>query len=515
MIGRFLYARGRQHASLLICALLVALSLSALSCSQNPPTEEQIVWDENDLPPEEILRSENWNGDLQQIPDRGYLRVLVAHNKTFFFLDKGQPRGITYEAFQRFERHLNRALGNPNPKVQIVYIPVRRDELITALEAGRGDVAAGNLTITPQRLQRVNFTEPLIEDVHEVVVGGPDSEPISDIEDLSGKQVFVRASSSYFESLQDLNQQFRNSRIPEIQIRLVNENLEDSSCLELVQAGIFPYSVVDSHKARFWKKVFPKLRVYDSATVREEGQIAWAVRKESPQIEQSLNAFLEKHRAGTSFGNTVLRRYLRSTRWVTEKKADVAVERHDQMEEYFEKYANKYDLDPLLLTALAYQESRLQTGLRGPKGAVGVMQVKPSTASNYPINIQKVDRLENNIHAGTKFLRYLVDQYFNDEGITPRNRMLFACAAYNAGPNRIARYRRIAESRGLDPNVWFKNVELIAAEKLGRITVQYVSSIYKYYLVYKWAAERSEAEEESIVETKDLLALFPALDSNG
>jgi membrane-bound lytic murein transglycosylase MltF len=130
--------------------------------------------------------------------------------------------------------------------------------------------------------------------------------------------------------------------------------------------------------------------------------------------------------------------------------------------------------------------------MRSPVGAIGVMQVMPATARDRSVNIPNIEELEPNIHAGIKYLRWIVDNYFDDPAIDPRNQMLFAFASYNAGPNRIARLRKEAEVAGLDPDVWFRNVELVAARKVGREPVQYVSNIFKYYLAYSLVAEQRQ-----------------------
>jgi membrane-bound lytic murein transglycosylase MltF len=164
------------------------------------------------------------------------------------------------------------------------------------------------------------------------------------------------------------------------------------------------------------------------------------------------------------------------------------------MQHLFRRYAGEYDFDWLMVAAQAYQESRLDQSVRSGVGAVGVMQVLPSTAAD--IGVEGIEELEPNINAGVKYLRYLHDQYFADLPLDRRNRHLFAFAAYNAGPNRIRRLRATAERVGLDPNVWFGNVEAVAAKEIGTETVRYVSNIAKYYVAYTLAMARQAAEEQ-------------------
>jgi membrane-bound lytic murein transglycosylase MltF len=158
----------------------------------------------------------------------------------------------------------------------------------------------------------------------------------------------------------------------------------------------------------------------------------------------------------------------------------------------FQKYAGDYDFDYLMITAQAYQESLLDQSKRNPSGAVGIMQVIPKYAAASPINIPNVGTAENNIHAGVKMLRNIEDTYFNDPKVDHLNKTLLVFASYNAGPNRIVKLRAKAASLGLDPNVWFGNVELVAGKEIGQETVTYVSNIYKYYVAYKLALEQRE-----------------------
>ncbi len=120
-----------------------------------------------------------------------------------------------------------------------------------------------------------------------------------------------------------------------------------------------------------------------------------------------------------------------------------------------------------------------------------MMQILPSTAKDKNVGIPEIDKIEPNIHAGTKYLRFVADRYFSDPGIEPFNQMLLSFAAYNAGPARISELRREAEKMNLDPNVWFKNVEVVAAKRIGRETVQYVSNIFKYYVAYHLIAVKT------------------------
>ena len=260
----------------------------------------------------------------------------------------------------------------------------------------------------------------------------------------------------------------------------------------MVNAGLLPMIIVDSHKARFWSQIFPNITVHEDLAVRTGGEIAWAFRKNSPQLAEVINAFVAKNKQGTLLGNVVLNRYLKNTVWARNAISDEDRGRFASMVGIFKKYGEQYDFDYLMLTALAYQESRLDQSVRSKAGAVGVMQLLPSTAADPIVGIPDITKLENNIHAGTKYLRFIRDRYFSDPAIDPLNQTLFTFAAYNAGPARIQGLREEASQTGLDANRWFGNVEHVAAKRIGRETVQYVSNIAKYWIAYKLATRQME-----------------------
>jgi membrane-bound lytic murein transglycosylase MltF len=441
-----------------------------------------------------------WTGDLDAMAKRGLIRALVVYSKTLYSIDRGQQRGITYEALQAFERHVNAQLGRKTVKVRVVIIPVRRDQLLPWLLSGRGDIAAANLTVTPARQRQVDFSAPFLTRVSELIVTGPTAPPLRTLDDLSGKEIRVRSSSSYFESLARLNASFRQAGKPEVRVRPADENLEDEDLLEMVNAGLLPMAVVDSHKAEFWDQIFDGIQVRTDLALHTGGEIAWAMRKESPKLRQLVDGFVRTSQEGTLLGNMLLKKYLGSIAYVKNATSEAEMRKFEQMVELFKKYAGQYRFDYLMIGAQAYQESQLDQSRRSKAGAVGVMQVLPKTARDPVVNIPDVTTLDNNIHAGVKYLRFMTDRYFNEPGVDATNRTLFAFASYNAGPAKVTRLRQQAARERLDPNVWFGNVEHVAAKVIGRETVQYVGNIYKYYVAYR-IAEGRETEMEKARQT--------------
>jgi membrane-bound lytic murein transglycosylase MltF len=435
--------------------------------------------------------------------ERRVIRVLLVPNRTNYFLDGAVQRGVTYESMVQFEKYLNKRLGRTKRnKVYIVILPVTRDLLMPALLSGLGDIVAANLTITDERRRVVGFSKPFLSDVRELVVTGPAAPGIASLDDLSGQEVWVRPTSSFHDSLVRLNTRLGSEGKEPMVIRAADEHLETEDLLEMVNAGILGITIADSHIAEFWAQVFDDITVHDDLAVRTGGQIAWMFRKNSPKLAEQVNAFTAKFRKGTLMGNMLFTRYLQNTKWVRNAASKKDLKRFDQTVDYFRKYSEKYDFDYLMMVAQGYQESRLDQRVRSPAGAVGIMQLLPSTAAEPVVGIKNIEKAEPNVHAGIRYMRWIVDTYFADEDLDPLQQTLFAFASYNAGPNRIRRLRRQAEARGLDPDIWFDNVEVIAAEQIGRETLQYVSNIYKYYLAYTLVAEQRARREQAIERTK-------------
>ena len=477
----------RRLATLSACllALLFAVSAPVSSTEKPPPLQNDKA--ELAINMEHIMQPQK--GDLPDMINRRAIRVLTTYSKTFFFIDKGTQRGATHDLFIALEKDLNNQLAKEKKlkqkhlKVRIVFIPVTRDNLFKALNEGKGDIAAANLTITSSRQEQVAFTTPLYSDVKELLVSGPSSPDVKNLEQLSGKTVFVRRSSSYYESLQELNARFAKASLPPVILQEAPEALEDEDLLEMLNAGLIPLIVVDRHKALFWKQVFPKIQVHENIVLRDGGSIAWAVRKDNPQLLAELNNFVKHNRQGSTLGNTILLRYLKSATYVKNATANRERAKFLQMVEIFRKYGERYDVDWLLMAAQGYQESRLNQSVRSHVGAIGVMQVMPATGKE--LKVGDIKKIDPNIHAGVKYMRWMIDHYYGDQPMTPLDKALFSFASYNAGPARIARLRTETQKRGFDPNIWFGNVENLAAEKIGAETVTYVSNIYKYYIAYR------------------------------
>ena len=486
-----------------VCRGLVLLLLTgAASCSGRqepaaPPTTTQAAPGAETASPYEALPEayrlmvdKPFSGDFDEMVKRRMIRVAVTFNRTHYFIDKGQERGITYESLKLFENDLNADLKTGNLKLHVVIVPIPRHELYPALVSGKVDMVAAMVTVTPERETMVSFSEPTRTNVSEIVVSGPGAPPIATVDDLAGQEVFVRKGSIYEESLIKLNEQLKARGKPPAVFVEAPAVLEDDDVLEMVNAGLAPITIVDDYLAEFWSKVFTDMKVHQDIAVRSGGVLAVAFRKDNPRLRETVNTWIRKHGQGDAFRNVIERRYLENTKYVKNAAADAERQKFRAVIELFKKYGAQYDLDYLLMAAQGYQESTLDQKVKSPVGAIGVMQVMPPTAKE--LKVGDVTKVDANIHAGVKYMRFMMDQYFKDEPMDNLNKGLMTFASYNAGPGRIKQLRSEAEKRGLDPNVWFGNVERVASERIGRETVTYVSNIYKYYITYRLLADQLE-----------------------
>ena len=464
-------------------ALAVAQPASAPAAASAPAQPRQLN-----------VTAKVWKGDLDKMIERRVVRVLAPYSRTLFYLDKGQERGLSAELARDFERFLNTKckaqLGKRPITVYLAATP--RDELLDSVVAGTGDIAIGNITATEQRRKRVDFIAP--EDVKantELVLNRQDAAAIASAEALSGKTVHVRKSSSYFQSLEALSAQLATQGKAKVVLEPVPDELEDEDLMEMLNAGLVQHIVVDDWKARMWAQVLPKIRVNDQAVVRDGGRAGWAIRKDSPKLAADLTEFYQTVVKRQGLAAYRLKQAMARVKQISNNGGDAEYKRFEETLVLFRKYGAQYNFDPLMLAAQGYQESRLDQKAKSHVGAIGVMQIMPATGAE--LKVGDIGVTEPNIHGGAKYMDKLMTKYFPEAKFSETNRALFAFASYNAGPGNISKMRKEAVKRGLDPDKWFNNVEVVTAEKIGIETTIYVRNIYKYYVSYNLLAESHEA----------------------
>jgi membrane-bound lytic murein transglycosylase MltF len=443
------------------------------------------------------IANKPWFGDFDRLLERRMVRVYAPYSRSLYFNDKGRERGLAVELVRDFERYLNLKYAQQLGKRPLtVYIaPATRDKLLPDLTEGLADIAIGNLTVTEERQKIVDFVagDDGRRTISEVVVTGPKSPELATLDDLSGKRVHVRKASSYYESLETQNERLKEAKKDPITLIPVPDSLEDEDLMEMLDAGLIELLVVDDWKARMWAQVLPKVKVRNDLVLRANADTGWAIRKDSPKLAAEIDDFFKNWAIKQGVVQYRMGRYMKNIKELKDPTRGAEYQRFQQTLALFEKYGKKYDFDPLMLAAQGYQESQLNQKARSHVGAIGIMQVMPATGAE--MKVGDISVAESNIHAGVKYMDRLMDVYFPDAKFSEGNRPLFAFASYNCGPGNVSKCRREAVKRGLDPDKWFNNVEIVVSQKIGTETTTYVRNIYKYYVAYRLTLD-AQAELE-------------------
>lgn len=477
---------------LLLAALLVCFAVQANGQGKEPPAKKP-------KPPPAALDVSPvaWRGDFDQMLERRVIRVVVPYSRSLFFLDKGGQRGLTADLLEDFERWLNKKHGTGNRVLALQIFPVARDQLLPRLVKGEADIAAGNLTITAQRDKVVDFSIPTAEGIDEILMTARGVAAPADLDGLAAIEIYARPTSSAYESLKELDEKLRKARKPRLQIIDAPDVLEDEDLMDMLNAGLVKAIIVDSWKARVWAPVLKRTKVHPEIVLRSGASVGWALREKTPKLKAVVDEFL-RDTVRSKTAERRLANYERRFRTLGNPTLGADWDKYQRSLSIFRKYAARYHFDPLMLAAQAYQESRLDPNAKSGVGAIGLMQVMPATGAS--MKVGDIHDPDTNVHAGTKYMRQILDKHFRDAPFSDQDRNLFAFASYNAGPTRIARMRNMAEKQGLDPNRWFNNVEIVAAENIGNEPVRYVRNIYKYYTAYRLQTDlmaiRGSADKE-------------------
>lgn len=428
--------------------------------------------------------SDAHTGDFPEMVSRRTIRVLTTYSKTHYFIANGQSFGFEYSLMKDYETYLNRNSKQQNVEMVVEFFPVPASQLIPSLLAGLGDVIAAGLIITPERRVKIDFTIPYFSEIREVVVTHRQTSEIKSLQDLAGKQFYLRPIGSYFESIGDLNARLVTDGLPPVRIIRANPFLKAEDILEMVNAGIISHTLMENKRAKMWSSILSNLVIIEHAPVHTGAEMAWGIRKNSPVFKESLNRFLMKHKPGTLHGNIYLKRYFKDVQWINNPLSPGIRERFSKYAPLFKKYGALYGFDWIFLAALSYQESGLDSAKKSHAGAIGLMQVRKETARDHRIRISNIEKNNNNVHAAVKYLALLRDVYFSDDRFSPDARVRFALAAYNAGPQKIFECRKLASRLGYDRFRWFGHCEYAALRIIGEETVRFVGNVNKYYLAY-------------------------------
>jgi len=417
--------------------------------------------------------------DLEEIKRRKVLRVLTRNASTTYFIYKGEQLGFEFELAREFARSLGVRLD--------IVIPPSRAALLEYLEAGRGDLIAAGMTRTPERERRFAFSAPY-QFVNELLIVPARDTATRGLPDLKGRAVSVRKSSSYYETLSDIQDTLK------FKIDLLPEDLETEDILARVGAGKIPATVADSN--------IVEVELTYSSGIRSVGplgdvvEIGWMMRQGQPALKAEVDAFMRKMYKG-AFYNQMVSKYFKSTKQARLDQK-LRADRSGQLSPYDElvkKHSRAQELDWRLITAQMYQESGFNPKATSWVGAKGLMQVMPRTAQE--MRIDNLEDPDKGILAGSLLMaRY--SQLFNSPEIAAKDRIRFALASYNCGPGHVYDARDLARDMGLDPNKWFGSVEqaliLLGKREIAKKArygycrceepVKYVSEIQERYEQY-------------------------------
>lgn len=401
--------------------------------------------------------------DLAVIKKRGYITALVDNNSFSYLIYKGRPIGYEYELLRLLAKELKVDL-----KIKLIS---GVENGIHQLNTGVGDILAFPLTVTKERTEYVSFSRPLFNSYQVLVQRKPDnwrdlkqieidSQVVRDPRALIGKEVHVMKSSSFAERLRALSQ-----KLGDIHIVEDSANAETESLIKQVALGNIDYTVADHPIAMVNSNYYPNLDV--STILSTPQQIAWSVRKNSPELLNVINTWLVKIKKASTF-MVIYNRYFKSPRTsllrVNSDYSSLGGNKISRYDELIKSGAQKLGWDWRLLAAIIYRESKFVSNDESWAGARGLMQLMPETARRF--GAANPDDPRQSIRAGVNYLRHL-DKFWEKKVADPDERLKFVLASYNAGLSHIMDARKLARKHGKDPAVW-NDVEFYLLKKSDR-----------------------------------------------
>jgi len=421
---------------LLFCKFLLAFLFGFFSCNQ---------LDKNRLAATHV------NLDLKEIQQRGYLNALVDNNSLSYFIYKGRPMGYEYELLNLLANELKVDL-----KIKIIS---GVEKAIEQLNSGEGDVLAFPLTITKERTQYVNFSQPLFNSYQVLVQRKPDNwrsltqdqteaKLIRSASDLIGKEVHVIKSSSFAERMKHLSEEIGGDII----IKEDSADAESESLIKRVVSGEIEYTVADHPIAVVNAAYYPNIDVGTILSLPQ--QIAWGIRKNSPQLLGAINSWLTKIKKEPTF-MVIYNRYFKSPRTsllrIQSDYSSIGGNKISPYDELIKKNSEKLGWDWRLLAAVIYQESKFRKDDESWAGARGLMQLMPETAKQF--GATNPDDPRQSIRAGVNYLKYL-DNYWSKTVKNQDERLKFVLASYNAGLSHVVDARELTGKYQKNPTEW-------------------------------------------------------------
>ncbi len=402
------------------------------------------------------------NRDFNTIKSNNKIKILLDYSSTNYFVYRGEAMGFEYDVLKRFAKKYNLIL-----EVRIV---TNMDSIFYFLNNGFGDIAAGNLTVTRGRERDVLFTDAILYTRQVLVQKKPvhwqtmkrnelDAKLIKDKEKLFGREVYVRKNSSYYSQLRSISTNKNNP------IKIIESPgyISTEELIEKVANNEIEFTVTDLNIALANHFQFPDIDI--GTFISPPTKIAWAVRKTSPMLLDTLNQWFAEYKKSKEF-KSIQKKYFGTKQQRTlHAREDFLSEEGGQIspfDEIIKKYAQKLNWDWKLLASLIYQESKFNANAESWAGAKGVMQLMPSTAEKFGIN--STSTIEQQVNAGVKLL-FKIDEILQETVSDSSERIKFVLASYNVGLGHVQDAQRLAEKYEKQPMIWENNVDYYLLHK--------------------------------------------------
>lgn len=442
--------------------------------------------------------------DLSDIKKRGSIRILLENTSTGYFLYKGRPMGLQYELAKRFCDDMGISME--------VVIENDLENSFRKLYKGEGDIIAHSLTITKARRELVDFTRSHYEIRQMLVQRKPDNwrqMKAHEIEDqlirspvkLIGKEIYVKKGSSYVRRLRNLSEEIGGDII------IIEEfgDVLTEDLISMVSHKEIDYTVADEDIANISSTYYSDIDVNTPLSLPT--QVAWAVRKTSPDLRVALNEWIGAMKRKPDF-NVLYKKYFKDPKGFRVRLqsdfSSMGGHKISPYDDIIKKQAKKIHWDWRLLAALIHQESNFDPNAESWMGAKGLMQLVPRTARTF--GARSIFNPEQNINAGTNYLEWL-DKYWTKYVPDSTERMKFVMASYNVGQGHVMDAVNLAEKYGKDPLLWDDNVAYYLLLKSkpkyfkdpvvksgycrGEEPIEYVEDIYAQFEIYKQFIEAS------------------------
>ena len=387
---------------------------------------------------------DNHFGDLDSIKKQRLLRLITRNNATSYFLWKNQLMGFEYDLIKQFAKQQRINLK--------VLIAQDNSQMLQWLENGYGDIISAGLSKTPElEKDPILFSQPYLY-VKQVIVQRHHEAPIKTLTDLNQRTFYVQKSSAYWHTLTTLQAQLESKNIHFI-IEAVPENKSTAEIIKQVIEGRYDITLVDSDIIDI-EKSWNNHLLSSLALSKKQGH-RWLVRKSDKKLLAALNNFI-KQEYKSLFYNVTYNKYFKNSHNLF--TADKLAQNNNGISIYddlIKSLAAEYDFDWRLIAAQINKESHFNPKAESWTGAKGLLQVMPRTALE--MGIGHLEKPENSLRAGLKYMAWIRKQL--PENLPVDVRTWFTLAAYNAGLGHLYDAQHLAEKQGLNPKLWYGQVE--------------------------------------------------------